>query len=222
MSRMIALQEEERRGVARELHDEVGALLTAVRSRVGTLEQELREGNGEAARELAAEAGRLAGESLDRLRGLLESLRAPMLLEDLGLVAAIESDVERRCEAEGLDFDVRAGDELSPLLSQLRPEAASACFRVVQEALTNVIRHAEATRVDVTFERQEEWLLVTVEDDGHGFELNTDGDGARDQASLGVLGMHERAQAVGGELSIESRPGEGTAVRLSVPLAPDD
>lgn len=218
MSRMISLQEEERREVARELHDEVGALLASVRSRVGTLEHELGEGDDPNALELVEEAGRLADESLGRLRGLLESLRPPMLLGEVGLVSAIERDVERRCEAEGLECAVTAGDGPYPL----GPDAASACFRVVQEALTNVIRHAEATRVEVSFERGGGGLLVTVRDDGRGFELNTDGDGARSKASLGILGMHERAKAVGGEIAIESRAGEGTAIRLSLPLATGD
>ena len=211
MGRLLEVQESERRHVARELHDEVGGQLTAVGRALDALAPLLDDDEGP---QRLAEARRRVGEAMDSLRGLMESLR-PAVLDDLGLVAALRSEVRRRCEPEGLDCRFAADAEIYGL----DPEVESACFRVVQEALTNVIRHAAADRVEVDLRRESGRLAVTVRDDGAGFRLNEARDGARDAVSLGLLGMRERAEAVGGELEVESAPGEGTRVRLSVPVA---
>ena len=212
MGRLLKVQESERRHVARELHDEVGGQLTAVGRSLDAL-GELVEAGQEASRRVA-EARERVGEAMESLRELMESLR-PAVLDDLGLVAALRSEIRRRCGSEGLDCRFEADAESYGL----RSEVETACFRVGQEALTNVIRHAGAGRVEIDLRRRDDRLALTVRDDGAGFRLNEERDGARDTASLGLLGMRERAEAVGGELRIESAPGEGTRVELTVPAA---
>ena len=211
MGRLLEVQESERRHVARELHDEVGGQLTVVGRSLDALAPLL---DGDEAKGRLSEARTRIEEAMDSLRGLMESLR-PAVLDDLGLVPALRSEVRRRCEVEELDCSFETEAESYGL----RPEVETACFRVAQEALTNVLRHATADRVQVELQRLDGRLALTVRDDGRGFELNEGRDGARGATSLGLLGMRERAEAVGGELQVESIPGEGTRVTLTVPAA---
>ncbi len=194
-ARLLFAQEEERRRVGRELHDQVGSLLTAA-----LLSLRMAEKNPlriQDAREAVQEA-------LETVRRLSKELRIPFL-EDLGLQAALERYAE---ELRGRGLEVELDLDLPPL----SPEASTALFRVVQEALTNVARHARAQRAWVRIRTQGDRVHGEVGDDGQGFDPRAT------PASVGILGMQERVRALGGSLLIESQPGQGTRVRFAFPL----
>ncbi len=201
-SATLQAQEEERARVARDLHDEVNQSLTGLLLRL------------EAAREAAppeleaelSETKALANQAMRELLSLARQLR-PTALDDLGLAAATAGQVEQLArgaiEAE-LDTD---GD-----FSSLSDDAQLVVYRVAQEALSNAARHSGAGRVDVQLRRLEDGgVELTVADDGRGFAFE------ESERGLGIGGMRERALLIGGELTIESRPGRGTTVRLTVP-----
>jgi PAS domain S-box-containing protein len=203
--RLVEAQENERRHIARELHDEAGQALVSLRYGLRLLEKEIDAG--------AAVGGRLTelvqttDSVIDGLHRLAADLR-PASLDHLGLEAALRQ--LSRSAATGLTvrFKARglAGERLPAMME-------TALYRVVQEAMTNVVRHAQATRVDVLAQRRGERVLVMVEDDGVGFELGQ----ARSGDHFGLLGMRERAEALGGTLTVESSPGAGTTVVVEVP-----
>jgi two-component system, NarL family, sensor histidine kinase UhpB len=199
----LAAQEAERLRVARELHDEIGQTLTAV-----TLQAEQAAG-GDPAR-ASHELGRLADavrESLDELRRIARELR-PEALDDLGLVNALIA-LCSRVDAQG---GPRVRRRLQSGLPPLAPDVELVMYRVVQESLTNVLRHADADTVTVSLVGNAEAVTVTIVDDGKGMPPLVPGDAA------GIAGMRERGLLVGGLFSIGSRPGMGTEVQLTVPL----
>jgi len=194
-SRLLFAQEEERRRVGRELHDQVGSLLTAA-----LLSLKVAEKNPTHLRE-AREAVQAA---LEEVRRLSRELRIA-LLDDLGVKAALERYAEE-FRKRGLEVQLQL--DLPPLSR----EQEVALFRVVQEALTNTLRHARAQRARVRVWQAEGRVFGEVEDDGLGF------DPAQTPPSVGILGMQERVQALGGSLSVESAPGRGTRVSFGFPL----
>jgi two-component system, NarL family, sensor histidine kinase UhpB len=202
LRRSIAAQEEERRRIARGLHDETAQALTGILLGLGRIEaaSELPD-----AREEAARLGGEVSGALRELRRIAMSLR-PTALDDLGLVPALEQLTEHAPAAErsAVRFE-HAGLE-----RRLDPSVETAAYRVVQEALTNAARHAEATAISVEVRQQDGVLSAIVEDDGRGFQ--------GDPPGLGLTGMRERAELIGGALEIASSPGAGTKVTLSVPL----
>jgi GAF domain-containing protein len=212
-SRLLEVQEAERRHIARELHDEVGQALTAVKINLQMLRREA---------ERAPTAGRL-DDSLGMVDRILRGVRRlsldlrPSLLDDLGLPAALRWYVGAQAQRAGFAAEVVAGalpDDLSPAL-------ATTCFRIVQEAVTNVVRHARATRLTVTLEFANAALDLTVSDDGAGFDVPVARRQALEGSSLGLLGLEERAELAGGRSVIESTPGRGTTVRVSLPAKRD-
>lgn len=198
----LRAQEEERARVARDLHDEVNQSLTGLLLRL------------EAAREAAppeleaqlAETKALANQAMRELLSLARQLR-PTALDDLGLAAATAGQVEQLSRADfEATFDA-AGD-----FSDLGGDAQLVVYRVAQEALSNAARHSDAGRVAVVLRRREDGgVELEVADDGRGFAFDDS------ESGLGIAGMRERALLAGGELTIESRSGEGTTVRLTVP-----
>jgi PAS domain S-box-containing protein len=195
--KLIEAQEAERRAVARELHDDLGQVLTAIKLNLGRHERD------------QAESIALVDGAIARMRDLAQDLRPP-LLDDLGLEASLRWDVEREARRAGLGYNLT----FSPLAKRPAPAVETTCFRVAQEALTNVIRHADARSVAVELGGADGALVLVVRDDGKGFDV----DAARKRAaSQGLLGMQERVALVGGELRIESGPG-GTTVRARLPL----
>jgi len=220
LEQTLAAQEAERQRIARELHDEAGSSLTSLM--VGLRVIEGRAEEAEAVRAQAAALKALAGELLTSLHDLSVELR-PSALDRLGLVTALEQFVRDYGRQHNLvaDFQAAGLDGV-----RLPSEIETTLYRIVQEALTNVARHAAATHVGVILEQRERSVVAVVEDNGQGFDVagatacperseeTTHGGGQR----LGLFGMQERAALVGGRLTLESAPGQGTTVFVEVPL----
>jgi two-component system, NarL family, sensor histidine kinase DevS len=202
--RVVEAQELERARLARELHDETGQALTSILLGLRSLENRLDSEEGRAA---AAELRELVVSTLQDVRRLAVELR-PSALDDFGLVAAIERLTETFAAGSGIavDLEARLGDERLP------GEIETALYRLVQEALTNVLKHAGAERVRVLLARDGAGVTAVVEDDGSGF------DEAGRNGGLGLTGMRERLNIVGGRLTIDSSSGRGTTLLAEVPL----
>jgi len=209
--RMVEVQEAERHLIARELHDEIGQTLTAVKINLQALQR-----SSDAFRHAAIleENVTVIERALQQVRNLSLDLR-PSLLDDLGLVPALRWHVNRQAERAGFTA-VFTTDALEARLS---PDLEIACFRVVQEALTNVVRHARAQHVLVELQQRDTELELTIRDDGVGFDVQSALERAMHGASLGLLGMDERVSLVGGQMEIESVPMRGTEIRARFPLA---
>ena len=206
-SAALRAQEEERTRVARDLHDEVNQSLTGLLLRL------------EAAREAAppeleaelAETKALANQAMQELLSLARQLR-PTALDDLGLAAAIAGQVEQLARGEIAAVFAAEGD-----FSDLDDDVQLVVYRVAQEALSNATRHSGAGRIAVRLQRSDEGgVELEVADDGRGFAFD------ESEGGLGIAGMRERALLIGAKLTIESRPGHGTTVRLVVPAPPRD
>jgi len=202
--RALRAQESERLRIARELHDEVGQQLTALLLQLTTARRQV----GAGLEPTLLEAYTLARESLDDVRRVARELR-PEALDDLGLPSALAALSERLSHV-GLNVE----HHLQPVMPPLADEEELVFYRVAQEALTNVLRHADCESAELTLRVGDGALVLDVRDRGRGFEL----EGA---AANGLLGMRERALLVGAELELRSRPGHGTRVRLRLPLQSD-
>ena len=203
-------QEEERRRLARDLHDEVNQALTAILLRLEALAHETP---AERAPEVA-ELKRLVNKAMDELLNLARQLR-PSALDDHGLVPAVETQLKRFSARTGIE--VRLATDGEP---DMLPEVVqTAIYRVAQEALTNVTRHAGATVVELDLEEEECAVELRVRDDGGGFDPSAVVRPSADVqgGGLGLVGMAERARLVGGELDVRSAPGGGTTITLRVP-----
>jgi signal transduction histidine kinase len=202
-----ASTEEEKAGLARELHDELGGILTPAKMDLSWLEGRLANDpeGGERIRRL----NKLIDEGIDMKRRIIENLR-PSLLDHLGLKAAVQWHVEETCKAASLACRMK----LSEALERLAPEMEIALYRVVQESVTNIIKHAKATEVDLTLERTAGELKLSIADNGVGI-----GDpGAFQRMSHGLVGMRHRVHSVGGSIRIHGESGKGTVIEVTVPL----
>jgi signal transduction histidine kinase len=200
--KLIEAQEAERRAVARELHDDFGQVLTALKLNLIRSERD------------EAESISLVDGAIARMRDLAYDLRPPML-DELGLSASLRWHVEREARRAGLEFQL----ELAPPEVRWAPTVETTCFRVAQEALTNVIRHGQARRVEVELHDAGGELRLTVRDDGRGFDVSEAHRRAIRGGSQGLLSMHERVALAEGVLEIDSSPGRGTAVHARFPLS---
>ncbi|HEX9118251.1 MAG TPA: sensor histidine kinase, partial [Anaerolineae bacterium] len=211
--RLVDIQEEERRYIARELHDEAGQELTSLLVGLGLLGRELADRPSLLAR--VQELKEMTDGIMANLHRLSVRLR-PAVLDRLGLVPALRQHVETFLEENGLtgEFATVGLDNV-----KLSPEVEITVYRVVQEALTNIARHAQASHVDVLLEKRdsdggEPRVLAIIEDDGVGFDPVE----AAQRGRLGVFGMEERAQVLGGSFQVESMPGAGTTVFVEIPI----
>lgn len=204
---IMANQEKERSALARELHDELGQVLTALRMDTVWIRERLRDKDPAAVERALTMCG-LIDKTIEDVRGLAHRLR-PGVLDDLGLVDALEhytTEFEKRTGITCI-FDHRT-------IPATNDTVATAAYRITQEALTNVARHAGASRVDVVLKTENQILNLAVIDDGRGFDYRE-----HDEAGgLGLAGMHERAALSGGQLEVQSRMGKGTRVNYQVPL----
>ncbi len=201
------VREEERMHIAREIHDELGQLLTVLKMDVSWLNRKIQP-TTEPVQEKLKELLSLIDTTVKKVRHISSELR-PSLLDDLGLVAAMEWHIE--------EFQKRSGIELEsymPATELILPEPVKiGLFRILQESLTNVARHSGAQRVIVTLLQKENTLILTIEDNGKGFDAENS-----KKKTLGLLGMKERTLMIGGEYKITGVPGKGTTVDVSVPI----
>ena len=205
---LLTAQEAERRRLSLELHDELGQSLTAIKINL----QSRGRLKGQSPAEIDAENIRIVENALQQVRRLALALR-PSMLDDLGLAPAVRWMAGQTAERGG--FAVQFGADFPD--TRLAPELETACFRIAQEALTNIARHAQAKRVTIELRHEGDALQMTVQDDGRGFGVAEARKRANAGGSSGMLGMQERAALIGGQLEIESSPGHGTTVRARFP-----
>lgn len=206
--------EEERKQIALTLHDETGQSLSMLIINLERLESQL-PGEENLLLEKLSETRQLAQETLANLRKIVYGLR-PSILDDLGLIPAIRWYARSNLENAGIMVEINANGEVEPLPSALN----STLFRIAQEAINNIIRHSQAETVEINLSRQGENILLEVKDDGQGFDLSTVREEALQLQHLGLLGMQERAELVGGNTELFSMPGQGTQILISVPYYP--
>ena len=202
------VREEERKRVARDLHDDLGQLLTAIKMDLTWTKRHLTGAKGEVQDRLARSI-EMVGDGVNSVRRICSGLR-PGVLDDLGLPAAIEWEAGEFASRTGIDCEVI----LPSSDLHVDSEVSTTIFRIFQECLTNVMRHAQARSVRVSLAAEDGNLSLIVQDDGVGFQ---ESNASNPMGSLGILGMKERAQACGGEVIIASSPGNGTTVAIRVP-----
>jgi signal transduction histidine kinase len=210
--RLIEVQEEERQRIARELHDQIGQVLTAVRINMHAVQDVC---NTPEATSYIEDNISVIDEALRQVRDLSIDLRPP-LLDDIGLGTALRWCVERQAKRIGIRAEVVI--ELPDQNERFSRELETACFRIAQEAMTNVVRHARAKRVLLLLQKNRRELILLITDDGVGFDITTLRTRASRTSTLGLVGMQERADAVGGEIEITSAPSKGTQVRATFRL----
>jgi two-component system CheB/CheR fusion protein len=220
LRRLVTAQEEERGRISRDLHDDAGQQVASLLLGLDRLAKSPPVAADAAARELVARLEALAGEVAEKSHRLAVTLR-PTALDDLGLVAALSQYAREWSRWSGIAVEL----ETVGLETRLAPEIETTVYRVTQEALTNVLRHAaghegepRATRVSLLVQRRAEELLAVIEDDGPGFDVDQALSLPPGQRRLGIFGMQERARLAGGTLTIESEPGRGTTVYLRLPV----
>ena len=207
--RLQWVREEDRKLVARDLHDQIGQILTAIKMDMMWMTRHLPESESDVLARLK-ESIQLINDGVKAVRAICSGLR-PGVLDDLGLAAAIEWQAGEFASRNGVQCKVT----VPPVDLHLDGDRATATFRIFQECLTNVIRHAQAKSVRVELCQEEESILLVVEDDGIGF---SESGFSNALGSLGLLGMKERAQFCGGDVQISSSPGNGTTVTVRVPV----
>jgi len=205
LRRVVAAQELERQRLARELHDETGQALTSILLGLKPLEDTV---TSDGARRAVAELRQRVVATLQDVRRLAVELR-PKALDDFGLVPALERLVGGFAEQTGIAVDLEA----SGVGGRLPPEVETVLYRIVQEALTNVVKHADARTVSIVIAQQGGGVTAVIEDDGRGFDPARAGEGR-----FGLQGMRERLALLDGELRVESRSGAGTTLVVQVPL----
>jgi signal transduction histidine kinase len=209
-ARLQLVREEERTSVAREIHDELGQACTAIKMDLALIGRKATKRQTQLQTKVLS-AMQLADNMISSLRRIASELR-PGTLDDLGLTAALEWQAQEFQSRTGIQCNVILPHE--PLT--LDPERSTAIFRIFQESLTNVARHAQATRVVARLEAKADALILEVRDNGKGFNAQE----PRARRSLGLVGMQERALLLNGELNVEGVPGAGTTMTLRIPLPP--
>lgn len=205
-ARLVQAQEDERRSISRELHDEVGQSLTGVLVEMANLSTCIRSRDLDAVSAKAAEIKSLLEGSIRVVRNMALLLR-PSMLDDLGLVPALEWQAREVSRRTGLWVKVVADD-----VSEELPEEHKTCvYRIVQEALHNIVRHAGAHQVIVAVNQEERGLVLDIEDDGKGFDI-------RREKGMGLLGIQERVSHLGGTFTVQSHPGKGARLQVALPL----
>jgi two-component system sensor histidine kinase UhpB len=210
---IVSAQEDERKRVALELHDELGQALTAIDFDIAAMEEALMPRLDPVVEQRLTRVKSLLSDMDEQVSAMALNLR-PSMLDDLGLIPALRWYVGRYVDR----VDVRVDLEASGLSERLPQETETVLYRIVQEALTNVAKHAQASRVSIHLECGVSSVTVTIRDDGLGFDMEGVADLQPSRQGIGLLGMQERAASLGGGLSIESRPGEGTRLTIEIPL----
>ncbi len=209
-SQIINAQEQERQRIARELHDETSQVLTSLLISLAVLEESVESPE---ARERIADTRALAHSTLRAIRNLSIDLR-PSALDDLGLLPALRWYVKEYQKKCAIVVDFRS----SGLKERLPAEMETALYRIVQECLTNTVRHSNAKRVSIMLRETEDAVKATIKDDGYGFDYEAFLKNPGQERGLGLAGMRERAVLLDGTLDISSQPGNGTMVKVRIPL----
>lgn len=199
------LSEREKSELARNLHDELGGLLTAAKMDLSWLQSRVAD---PALQERLVQLGGVLDEAMDLKRRVVEDLR-PSLLDHFGLPTALRAYVDAACAKAGLRTQLALPENGAPMPK----ETAIALFRIVQEGITNIIRHAAAQSVTLVFVLEEDACRITLGDDGRGFDASD----PKFRWSHGIMGMRQRVRALGGQFEIESAPQSGTTLRVSIP-----
>ncbi len=209
--RVVEIQEQDRRHIARELHDEIGQVLSVIGVNLHALKGVCDESAGPRIEESLS----IVDQAIQQVRNLSLDLR-PSMLDDLGLVATLRWYADRQAQRAGFaaSLNVESSTHRPPA------EQATACFRVVQEALTNVVRHARARNVWIELRQGDETLDLAVRDDGDGFDAEAARQSAARGESFGLPAIQERVELLGGRFEIESQRKKGTSIRASFPIAP--
>jgi two-component system sensor histidine kinase UhpB len=211
--RLIHAREQERASIAKELHDELGQALTAVRINVSQLEKGLRKTVSSELRNRVQETGELADQLLGQVRDLALSLR-PSMLDDLGLPSTLKWYTGRLAKRVGIEIDLEVEGEEKRLSEELR----TVVYRVVQEALTNVARHAQASKVKIALTFAEADLSLSVKDNGKGFVVADMFSIESERPHIGLLSMRESVEELGGKLLIQSSLNRGTRTTIKIPI----
>ena len=212
LRKVISAQEDERKRIARELHDETSQALAALGVALETVSVAPAK-NAEEVKERVAAIKPLAVRMLEEVRKLTLDLR-PTVLDDLGLIPAIRWYAENRLKPQGIKVQL----ETAGIERRLPPELETTLFRVAQEAITNIARHSEAENVVIAMDLSKTSVIIEVEDDGKGFDLNAISRNVEKGQGLGLMGMRERVALFSGVISIDTEPGSGTQLRIEVPL----
>ena len=210
--RIIEAQENERRRVARELHDGVNQILSTVRFRLQAIESRLEEDDRELRRD-ATKAKALLERALNEVRRISENLR-PSELDELGLVAALQGACEEFQERTGVATELRC----ARLPKKLPAELNLTLYRTVQESLNNIEKHAEARRVTVRLGREDGLLILAITDDGAGIEPRSEQSRRSKNGGFGLVSLRERAAFAGGTLDIQTAPQQGTTITVRLPI----
>lgn len=214
--RAINAQEEERVRIARSLHDDTAQSISILIIHLERIEKLIPAGEGELLRKVT-ESHRVATQLLENLRNVIWDLR-PSILDDLGLVSAIRWYARSNLANAGIDVNFASGNETLRLPNHLE----IMLFRILQETVSNILRHANASKVSIDLHTEVGQVVMDVKDDGRGFDVQETGKEAVNRKQLGLLGIQERISLAGGQVKIESTPGQGTAVRVRVPLHIED
>ena len=209
---ILAAHEEERKKISRELHDVIAQTLTGINIRLATLRKEAAFNTNGLDRKIAS-TQRLVEQSVDIVHRFARELR-PAMLDDLGLIPALHAFMKGFKEKTGIHVSLRA----FAAVEQVNGDKRTVFYRVAQEALTNVARHAQASRVEVRIQKLDDTICISIKDNGKGFVMKRVLHAKRGKR-LGLLGMRERLEMVGGNFAVLSAPGKGTTVRAEVPLA---
>ena len=207
---ILSVQEEERKKISRDLHDEIVQTLTGISVTLATLKQDSTVSTSDLGRKIAA-TQRLVEHSMKSVHRFARELRPP-LLDDLGLIAALNSYMK----SYTLRTPIRINFKASAAVENLSSPRRLVLYRIAQEALTNVAKHAHASLVHVTIEKLPGSMRMEIHDNGRSFRADQTLSGRRSQR-LGLIGMRERVEMIGGSFSIESEPGKGTTIRAQIP-----
>lgn len=209
---LLSAQEQERQAISRELHDEIGQVLTAVNVTLAALTKEATA-NTKSVKNKIASTQRLVEKSMNTVHRFARELR-PQLLDDLGLIPALHSYMKGFAKRTGIRIRFTA----VATVERLGNDKRTALYRVTQEALTHVAKHAHATRITVTIQRSQGVVRMEIHDDGKSFEAQRVS-WAKGTKRLGLLGMRERMEMVGGSLTVQSTPGKGTTICAQIPFS---
>jgi two-component system sensor histidine kinase UhpB len=212
-SRLLTAQERERKWISFELHDEIGQVVTAITLKLAEIERAVTEPGSAVPSDLLAETRELVARVMEQIRSLSRDLR-PSMLQDLGLIPTLNWYVNRYRTQTGIQVDFEA----DLLLARSDENVESALYRIVQEALTNVARHAQAKNVHLELYQRDGTMTVDIDDDGIGFGDNVLESSPTNEHGIGLVAIRERAAALGGRAVIRSAPGKGTHIHVEVPL----